>query len=48
MVSNTFVKSGSLVKNDQSQQTWLKFKTAAIFTFFIWNLQRAFMAINKI
>ena len=28
---NTFVKSGSLVKNDQSQQTWLKIKTAAIF-----------------
>ena len=28
---NTFVKSGSLVKNDQNQQTWLKIKTAAIF-----------------
>ena len=25
------VKSGSLVKNDQNQQTWLKIKTAAIF-----------------
>ena len=23
---NTFVKSGSLVKNDQNQQTWLKLK----------------------
>ena len=28
---NTFVKSGSLVKNDQNQQTWLKIKTSAIF-----------------
>ena len=28
---NTFVKSGSIVKNDQNQQTWLKIKTAAIF-----------------
>ena len=27
----TFVKSGSLVKNDQNQQTWLKIKTTAIF-----------------
>ena len=27
---NTFVKSGSLVKNDQNQQTWSKIKTAAI------------------
>ena len=26
-----FVKSGSLGKNDQNQQTWLKIKTAAIF-----------------
>ena len=25
----TFVNSGSLVKNDQNQQTWLKIKTAA-------------------
>ena len=29
--SNTFVKNGSLVKNDQDQQMWLKIKTAAIF-----------------
>ena len=28
---NTFVKSGSLMKNDQNQQMWLKIKTAAIF-----------------
>ena len=28
--SNTFVKSGSLVKTE-NQQTWLKIKTAAIF-----------------
>ena len=28
---NTFVKSGSPLKNDQNQQTWLKIKTAAIF-----------------
>ena len=28
---NHFVKSGSLGKNDQNQQTWLKTKTAAIF-----------------
>ena len=28
---NSFVKSGSLGKNDQNQQTWLKIKTAAIF-----------------
>ena len=28
---NTFVKSGSLVKHDQNQQTCLKIKTAAIF-----------------
>ena len=28
---NHFVKSGSLGKNDQNQQTWLKIKTAAIF-----------------
>ena len=26
------VKSGSLVKNDQNQQTWLKIKTAAKFS----------------
>ena len=28
---NTFVKGGSLVKNDQNQQTWLNIKIAAIF-----------------
>ena len=28
---NTFVKSGSTVKNDQNQETLLKIKTAAIF-----------------
>ena len=28
---NTFVKSGSLVKNDQNQLMWIKIKTAAIF-----------------
>ena len=28
---NTFVTSGSLVKNDQTQSTQLKIKTAAIF-----------------
>ena len=28
---NTFVKSGSVVKNDQNQQTWFNIKTAAIF-----------------
>ena len=27
----TLVENGSLVKNDQNQQTWLKIKTAAIF-----------------
>ena len=28
---NTFVNNGSVVKNDQNQQTRLKIKTAAIF-----------------
>ena len=28
---NTFVKSGSLVKNDQNQQMWLKIKSDPIF-----------------
>ena len=30
-MATLFVKSGSLVKNDQNQLTWLKIKTAAIF-----------------
>ena len=30
-LGNHFVKSGSLLKNDQNHQTWLKIKTAAIF-----------------
>ena len=30
-MAHTFVKSGSKVKNDQNQQTWLKIKTAATF-----------------
>ena len=43
--------SGSLEKNDQNQQKWLKIETAAIFDwiiFFIWNLQQSFSSISKI
>ena len=36
---NTFVKSGSLVKNDQNQQKWLKIKTAAIFELIIFFIE---------
>ena len=49
-MTRLLIRSGSLVKNDQNQQTRLKIKTSAIFdwiTFFIWNLQQSLMAKSK-